>query len=230
MKMSKLTVMFAVVTALVGVTGGTVVAAAGEEPVIGVALSVNQPNLIVASDGGITVFASGKKMLSVTAGQRVTVSAGQDGIAIGGRGTGVDKLRITPDKGNDSGIVVNKKRYRGIIDVSLNADRRGLLVVNRLPLEQYLYGVVGAEISPDWPQEAIKAQAVAARSYTMAKLAEKRYKGYDLNATSDQAYNGMNGEDRRINDGVDATRGVVATCRGKPISAFFFASGGGYTE
>jgi len=129
--------------------------------------------------------------------------------------------------------------YRGEMEVF--PGRAGLTVVNVIPLEEYLYGVVGIEMSPSWPAEALKAQAVAARTYAVGKLAASQAAsgqsgpsqggGYDLLATPvDQAYRGLRVESGQGNGAVEATRGRVLTYQGRLASAFYHASSGGHTE
>lgn len=122
-------------------------------------------------------------------------------------------------------------RYRGSLEIRIG--EKGLTVVNRLPLEEYLYGVVPAEMPAGWPAEALKAQAVAARSYALAQI--KRRGGSpppaDILATqASQVYRGYDWETPATNRAVDDTRGVVLTYRGVPAEAYFHCSSGGFTE
>lgn len=129
---------------------------------------------------------------------------------------------------NSGGAV---KRYRGGIEFRPLAD--GMAVINQLPLEQYLYGVVPVEMPSTWPAEALKAQAVAARSYALSQIAAGAYSayGFDLMATQQsQVYLGYDGENQLVNKLVESTRGQVMTYRDRVINAFFHSSSGGYTE
>ena len=126
-------------------------------------------------------------------------------------------------------IRVNGKSYRGILE--LTAGNGGLLVVNELPLEQYLVGLINSEISSTWPMESVKAQAVIARTYAVAKRDERRKAAYHLEATvMDQAYDGSDSEDSRAARGVMETAGQVLTYHGTVIQAFYHATCGGKTE
>ncbi|NHM26064.1 SpoIID/LytB domain-containing protein [Desulfofundulus sp. TPOSR] len=121
------------------------------------------------------------------------------------------------------------RRYRG--DMEFRLDDKGITVVNQLPIEEYLYGVVPAEMPAHWPGEALKAQAVAARSYVLAQMGTYASQGFDVLATqASQVYRGYDGEHPATSKAVDETRGIVATYRGRPISAVFHSSSGGYTE
>ncbi|HRQ42895.1 MAG TPA: SpoIID/LytB domain-containing protein [Candidatus Goldiibacteriota bacterium] len=105
-------------------------------------------------------------------------------------------------------------------------------VINSLNMEEYLYGVIAAEIPPDWPEEALKAQAVSARTYTMKHLNSHKKDGYDVCATQHCAvYKGVSGENARTIAAVDATRGeVLYDAEGKLLSTFFSNCCGGHTE
>jgi peptidoglycan hydrolase-like amidase len=134
-------------------------------------------------------------------------------------------------------ISIGNKRYRGDIHLILNPRGR-INVVNALPLEDYLRGVVPLELSPGaYPEmEALKAQAVAARSYALAHLGRHDDEGFDLvDDTRDQVYGGFSAEREMTNRAVAETRGIVAVVpddRGvlAPIEALYTANCGGRTE
>lgn len=119
------------------------------------------------------------------------------------------------------------RRYRGDI-VVLNRNGK-LRVVNHLSLEKYLYGVVPAEMPASWPTEAVKAQAIAARTYAFYRL--KVTGDYDVCDTVHcQVYSGKDVESSSANACIDATRGILAYYNSKPIDALFHANAGGITE
>jgi stage II sporulation protein D len=124
---------------------------------------------------------------------------------------------------------MNGKSYHGVVELSSQNGK--LLVVNQLPLEQYLVGLINSEISSVWPMEAIKAQAVIARTYAVAKRKERLKAYYHLESTvMDQAYHGSDLEDSRASRGVLETEGEVLTYNGSVIQAFYHANCGGRTE
>jgi stage II sporulation protein D len=126
-------------------------------------------------------------------------------------------------------IQVNGKKYHGNMEIS-PADK-GLLVVNELPLEDYLVGLINCEISSQWPMEAIKAQAVVARSYAVYQKEMRKNAIYDLESTvMDQVYEGCEIEDSRAGRGVKETAGEVLTYKGNVIQAFYHSNCGGHTE
>jgi stage II sporulation protein D len=126
-------------------------------------------------------------------------------------------------------VSVNGKGYRGLLEVS--GAERGLLVVNELPLEEYLIGLINCEISSGWPMEAIKAQAVIARSYAMFQKQARRGAPYQLESSVlDQVYEGCDVEDSRAARGVSETAGELLTYEGKVIQAFYHSNCAGHTE
>lgn len=125
----------------------------------------------------------------------------------------------------------NGKKYRGEIRVLANADS-GMLVVNHVPLEDYLLGVVPLEIGDRTSGEAaaVEAQAVAARSYVVVRLGGTSRRPYDLLSTvSDQVYGGADAERPVSTAAVTATRGLVLSYGGRTVSAPYFSTCGGST-
>ncbi len=124
-----------------------------------------------------------------------------------------------------------KGRYRGKLEVFPNAMGR-LTVVNTLDLETYLRGVVPKEMGAwEFPNvEALKAQAVAARTYAVANRGKRAADGFDMGDTvADQVYGGRDGEQSLTDRAIQETEGLFATYGGKPIQALFMANCGGHT-
>jgi stage II sporulation protein D len=119
--------------------------------------------------------------------------------------------------------------YRG--RTRLLRQGNGIMAVNYVDLEQYLYSVVGAEAIATWPLEALKSQAVAARTYAIYKSTTSGNRFYDLDTTTKtQVYKGLSTEFLSTQEAVNATDGKVMTYNGKPILAAFHSSSGGHTE
>ncbi|MCP9454757.1 MAG: SpoIID/LytB domain-containing protein [Nitrospira sp.] len=115
--------------------------------------------------------------------------------------------------------------------VQVIARGNGLLVVNHVDLEEYVKGVLPGEVNPAWHLEMLKAQAVAARTYALYHHMLSGARDYDVVAgTQDQVYQGRRGVDARVEQAVDATRGVVVTYEGAPIYAAFSSTAAGLTE
>jgi stage II sporulation protein D len=122
--------------------------------------------------------------------------------------------------------------YRGLLEVRPGGGGT-LTIVNIVNLEDYVRGVVPNELSPQaFPQiEALKAQAVAARSYALGHRVEYKLKGFDLCASAAcQVYRGRSSETPLSDQAVEETRGIVALYGGKPINAFYTSTCGGHTE
>lgn len=118
------------------------------------------------------------------------------------------------------------RAYRGQIEVGVTAQKLG--AINVVGLEQYLAGVVPREMPSAWPEEALKAQAVAARSYALARRVGG--KAFDLYAdVRSQVYGGIPGEHARATAAIQATAGEVLLWEGKPIDALFHSTSGGST-
>jgi stage II sporulation protein D len=131
--------------------------------------------------------------------------------------------------GGDGGLDVNGTKVRG--DVVALLGRDGVQLVNVLALEDYLAGVLGSEMPKSFPLEALKAQAVAARTYALHKKLEQYGQPFHLGSSViSQVYGGLASEDARTREAVEATRGLVLTFELQPIEAYFHASCGGKTE
>lgn len=110
---------------------------------------------------------------------------------------------------------------------------KGLTAVNWVDLEEYLYSVIGGEMNSSWPQEALKAQAIAARTYALYKREQQRNNPiFDLGDTPDrwQIYKGVSSESRNTYAAVDSTAGQVLTYDNRIILSVFHACSGGHTE
>ncbi len=148
-----------------------------------------------------------------------------------GAGLSAPAILIEPPAGEGDAvpcIQVNNLRYRGQVEIVAIA--AGLTVINTLPVEEYIYGVVPREMPAAWPAEALKAQAIAARTIVL-RASKHRAEGFDVCASvCCQVYGGLGGEDPRSNAAVAATAGQVLTYDGKLITAVYHSSSGGYTE
>lgn len=177
---------------------------------------------VVKLDGdGILVADDEGKPLSV--GLPVNLTVNRSGLSANGRSVR-RVIASAPEF-----ILLNGKRYRGIIEIS--PFDKGMLVVDELFLEDYLVGLINCEISSQWPIEAIKAQAVVARSYALYQKESRKDAPYHLESSVlDQVYDGCDIEDSRAARGVTETAGEVLTYDGKVIQAFYHSSCGGHTE
>lgn len=178
---------------------------------------------------------SGLRATAVGAGETWVLRTEREGIAVldgfgNQRATVSDTLFAYPEDPLRDRIQVDGKAYRGQV---LLWKREGRLqIVNVVDLESYLKGVVPIEIGGQTPKrlEAIKAQAVAARSYTLSHMGRWRERGFDVMGTiEDQAYGGADSEIERCTEAVDQTRGVVGLFDRAPIQAYYSSTCGGHT-
>jgi stage II sporulation protein D len=140
------------------------------------------------------------------------------------------KVRVDP--AGSAPIEVENRSYRGAIEVFGNS-RNTFTVVNELPVEDYLLGVVPNELSPTTygEIEALKAQAVAARTYVMRNMGQSKNEGYDICSTDAcQVYMGAGTEHPLSTQAATDTRGVIATYKDQPINALYSSTCGGRTE
>ncbi len=125
------------------------------------------------------------------------------------------------------GVWLGKHRYRGELRVYFVENQ--LRVINHIDLEKYLISVVGSEMPKSWPMAALKAQAVAARTYALQKIRKSSFFDVAANETS-QVYLGIEAETPTTTEAVRRTRSLVMTHKGRIINAVFHSSSGGMTE
>ncbi|NLY66095.1 MAG: SpoIID/LytB domain-containing protein [Tissierellia bacterium] len=126
-------------------------------------------------------------------------------------------------------IKVEEMYYRGYIMFNTSGDK--LCIINYLDIEEYLYGVVPREMGSSFHMEALKAQAIASRTYAMRNLNKHISDGYNLCDTVHcQVYGGYNVESPKTSEAVDKTKGMIITYNGRPIDAAFHSNSGGHTD
>ena len=140
-------------------------------------------------------------------------------------------IKLVQEK-KDGLVFCDKSWYRGELIILANSDKKNITVINNIDLEDYLLSVVPSEIPHSWAKSALKAQSIAARSYTLGYLGRRKDKGYDLESTvEDQVYLGVSAEKRSTSGAVKETRGLILVDKeGKPLIALYHSSGGGYTD
>lgn len=131
------------------------------------------------------------------------------------------------DKVNGS-LHVGYSNYSG--DIEVWKGQKGLYIINDLPLEEYVEGVVKAETGQDWAMEALKAQAVVVRTYVLQQKRQNQERKYHVTSTVlHQLYRGKN-TDTEVSAACKATEGEILTHQGEPIVAFYHSTSGGTTE
>lgn len=201
---------------------------AKQGPLVRVLLGSRTKPLVIGTETSLMVL-TGDKTPWGKGEMKGTLAIKADGkyITINGKRVGESVYLKPMDKAEHLSIL--GKSYRGYLKVAVST-KGALMLINELPLEEYLYGVVPKEAIPSWPKAALEAQAVAARSYALHNIKASRNPYYDLLPnTNSQEYGGLGAEYGTTNEAVNATRGMVMLYNGQPIEALYHADGGGYT-
>ncbi len=198
---------------------------------IGLLTQVEEAGIGTNVDGRLIDVHTNKTVCTTTAMKGYVLVPYKNDIAIKSGGKyytlGTESVVLRPDK--DGYVSTKGKWYHGKLMIkNLNGK---LTVINDIDLENYLKGVVPSEMPAAWEFEALKAQAIAARSFALANLGKQSKFGYDLkDNTEDQAYGGASAETNITNKAVDETHGLVLTYDMQIISAYYSASAGGQTS
>ncbi len=198
---------------------------------------------------------AGARPADPAAGEALALAVGSYEIRAGGRAGEVDVtdasgrrivfprgLRIAPRDATRPAFSLEGRTYHGELELSWieraqagaggggDGERGELVAVNRVDIETYVEGVLAGEVLPGWEMEALKAQAVASRTYALYRMGLAAGRSYDVDDTVlSQRYSGENGVDA-FSAAVRATAGQVLTYGGAIIKAHYFSSGGGITE
>ncbi len=181
----------------------------------------------VSSSGPVIVrnFKRRRRVFRGKLGGTVTFKRSSRGIIAGRKLYKVDGLFI--EAGSGSALVVNGNAYRG--DISIHREGDSLVVVNYVDIEDYVKGVMTNEMIASWDEEALKAQAVVARSFAMYHILKYPDRVYNIESNKIQ-YKGKDTEDPRTNKAVDRTKGEVVFFNGSLLLPHFCSSCGGHTE
>lgn len=205
------------------------------EPVIRVGVVVGANAAAVMSTGGMRVRDAGSGVELLETRQEILrferVRNGASLVEPAGQLDGLRPHLIIEPLDDSAGMILGGTSYRGAAELVADPER-GLTVINRLGLESYLAGVVPAEIGSRPPEEfaAVKAQAVAARTYTIASLGSRDSLGFDVFATvEDQAYGGVQIERPEIGRAIRETAGEILTYDERPVLALYHSTCGGRT-
>ncbi len=167
-------------------------------------------------------------LIRITAGERVLFADGAEGYY----------PQFQASEKNEDGIYavdLGERSYRGRMEIGRYGGKSSLTAVNVVPLEEYLYGVVPCEMPASWHTEALKAQAVCARSYALIKAgyhAETDIKrGFRMvDTVQSQVYGGISYEHARSNAAVDATKGETLCYENRTVTGYYCSGSGGHTE
>ena len=196
---------------------------ANADTTIRVAIVQNAESVTLSAPSGLIVKAPND---DVAANGRITVAAGAAGLVVEGQRLHSDRIEV---RGRNGDITVNNLTVAG--RVTIKRQNGKLIAINEVALEDYVKGVVPSEMNPSWSFEALKAQAMAARTYALYKIRQNGKKDFDVVAsTKDQVYKGRAGADGPAGRATDETRGQVLVFQDEPILAAFFSTAAGPTE
>jgi stage II sporulation protein D len=203
------------------------------EPTLRVLLLEQSEMRVVAEEGLRLRDAAGRDLLRLPAGSSLALRLGSgarvEAQPPGGGVIAGSELWIEPLGADDGGasLWLEKRRYRGRIQIQ--PSERRLRAINHIGVETYLPSVVGSEMPASWPLEALRAQAVAARTYALRQ--RRPSEPFDLRATvASQVYKGAEAETSSTRQAVSSTRGLVLMHGNSLINAVFHSSAGGSTE
>ncbi len=167
--------------------------------------------------------------------KEIEITADGNAVKMGQHQFETRRLGLQPH--NAQPFVINhNQKYRGELEIIVNADNKTLTVINIVPMEAYLAGVVAAEMPSYWDEEALKAQAIAARTYGLhIKSRFGKNRSWDVRATqANQVYKGVLAETVRTTNAVNSTAGLVLCCEQgagcESFGAYYSSVCGGHTE
>lgn len=202
------------------------VVCAQNDPVVTVCIVNGRSDVVLSSTAGLKVIID-KKSYSVPAQEQLSFNASKTKVVWEERQMVSSSFRVTTQ--GKGFILVNKRPYRG--SFTLRNEQGNLVVINHLYLDDYIRGTIKMEINPHWPEEAVKAQIITARTYAVKNLSRHREQGYDFCASSHcQFYGGVNAEDPITNKLIDSIKGFILTYQNQPAGVCFHSESGGCTD
>ncbi|MGP1365733.1 MAG: SpoIID/LytB domain-containing protein [Schwartzia sp. (in: firmicutes)] len=202
------------------------------EPILRVGLATGQGAAIFSATGEYVVRdgETGQGLAKFSSNVTLTVASHGGQFLLNGKPVSAKTLVVTrADPRSSPSLLYNGTAYRGEFRL-LMENGGAITVINNVSLEDYVGGVIGAEMGTDWPPEALRAQAVAARTFALYSLGRHNAEGFDVCPdTHCQVYKGLGAESKSGLAAVSSTRGEVMMYAGKPIYAAFHAAAGGWT-
>ena len=182
--------------------------------------------VVISSTAGLKVQID-KKVYSISAQEQLTFISSGKKVVWEKKQLLSSSMRITTQ--GKGFILVNNRPYRG--SLTIKNENGNLMVINHVYLDDYIRGTIKKEINPHWPEEAIKAQIITARTYAVKNITRHRDQGYDFCASSHcQVYGGINAEDSITNKLVDSIKDLILTYQNQPAGVCFHSESGGCTD
>jgi stage II sporulation protein D len=204
--------------------------AAASSPTIRVRIADGVPSISVYGKEVAIINDAGRGE-EIKINERAVISAGKSSLLINGKDTALQKIKLVS---RDGLIWINGKSYAGDVTIEKTWAAK-TTAVNTLPLEKYMTGILAGEMPTSWPAEALKAQAVTARTYALYVMNERNQTGanasFDIKSTvEDQVYSGSPHVNQKVADAVRLTEGEILTFHNKPVKTRFHSTCGGQTE
>ncbi len=198
------------------------------ENILRVSVADAEPSCNLNAAEGFTLYDLNSGARKTMSGRSIYLVKPRDkGLSIGGEPWGMLVRAMARD---GDFIRVNGRRYRGTILIR-KTGRGELTAINELGIDEYLFGILPREVSPAWPKEALKAQALVSRSFALKSLGRHGSDGFDLcSKVHCQVYGGMESEDARTNAAVEETYNEVVVYKEDLANTLFFSNCGGKTE
>ena len=209
-------------------------AEAAWEPQLAIGLEKRQEaiNIRLPLGGQVYLGSSAKPVETISAGSQLSILCRNEQLLLNGKKLKGAELVIKADSKHEQDnyyFTVGRNDYRGAAKIIVKHGK--LTLINLIDVEAYLAGVVPEEMPSDWPQEALKAQAVAARTYALQNRGRHENDGFDLcSSTHCQQYLGMKSETKAASKALADTKGEVLVHQGQLIEALFHTDSGGWTE
>lgn len=198
------------------------------ENILRIAIAEDAASFNLGADKGFEIFdLNGGQKRHLEGRSIYLVKPDAGGVSIGEAGGG-NLLRAMAAEGDF--LRINGRRYRGTILIRKSGPGK-ITAINELGIDEYLCGILPREVSPSWPMESLKAQAVVSRSFALKNLVRHNSAGFNLCSTVHcQVYGGMEGEDPRTNQAVEETYNEVVLYADDLANTLFFSNCGGKTE
>jgi stage II sporulation protein D len=200
-------------------------------PIVRVLLqSTRTVRFTAAATAGAKTLSTSQTYTATTSGGKVTVRSSSGKVVT----KGASPLVVSPASGAPIKLKgraiqgLSNGRYRGTLE--LRGSGSTLKAINAVGLEPYVRGVISAESPSSWDPDALRAQAIAARTYAITTSAGTKQGFNQYPDTRSQMYRGVAAEKPSTDAAAAATSGRVVTLNGKPVTTFFFSTSGGYTE
>jgi stage II sporulation protein D len=210
--------------------GGASALDANADPIIVRVSIMDDKDLVYLSvKGTYKIYAINSDRVLMEGPRLVTkVSGTKDGLLVGAKELKMGGIRVKAE--GKAKIYVGGRLFRGEVDI-VRKDNNKLMLINHIGLDDYLYGVLYHEVSHRWPMEALKAQAIAARTFALYQARQNKMQPYDLRSDIySQVYGGSTSERWSTTMAVDVTKGKVLVYDGDLLPAYYHATCAGSTE